>query len=147
MLGLATFALVFLRLALRVAGRTPPIQPPPPRWQPRLAGLVHAALYVFLVAMPLLGWFILSTANEPVPFFGLRLPPLAAPDRALSHQMEEIHETIGTAGYYLIGLHAAAALFHHYFLRDDTLRRMLPRFGRGRGRRRRSGARGTATPA
>jgi cytochrome b561 len=131
MLGLATFALVFLRLAFRVAGRTPPIQPRPPRWQQRLAGLVHLALYAFLVAMPLLGWLILSTASEPVPFFGMQLPPLAAPDRALSHDLEEIHETIGTAGYYLVGLHAAAALFHHYFLRDDTLRRMLPRLGRG----------------
>jgi len=29
-------------------------------------------------------------------------------------------------GYWLIGLHAAAALFHHYVVRDDTLRRMLP---------------------
>lgn len=131
MLGLATFALVFLRLAFRVAGRTPPIQPPPPRWQHQLAGLVHLALYAFLLAMPLLGWLILSTGNEPVPFFGMQLPPLAAPDRALSHSLEEIHETIGTAGYYLIGLHAAAALFHHYFMRDNTLLRMLPRHGRG----------------
>jgi cytochrome b561 len=40
--------------------------------------------------------------------------------------LEEIHETIGTIGYYLVGLHAAAALFHHYFMRDDTLRRILP---------------------
>ena len=29
-------------------------------------------------------------------------------------------------GYWLIGLHAVAALFHHYVLRDQTLRRMLP---------------------
>jgi cytochrome b561 len=131
MLGLATFALVFLRLAFRAAGRTPPIQPPPPRWQQRLAGLVHMALYVFLVAMPLLGWLVLSTSGDPVPFFGMTLPPLAAPDRALSHDLEEIHEAIGTGGYYLIGLHAAAALFHHYFLRDNALLRILPRFGRG----------------
>jgi len=131
MLGLTTFAVVFLRMAFRLVGRTPPILPAPPHWQQHLAGLVHLALYAFLVAMPLLGWLILSTGNEPVPFFGLQLPPLAAPDRALSHNLEEIHETIGTAGYYLVGLHAAAALFHHYFLRDNTLQRMLP--GRGRG--------------
>ncbi|MEO8857686.1 MAG: cytochrome b/b6 domain-containing protein, partial [Burkholderiaceae bacterium] len=40
--------------------------------------------------------------------------------------LKDIHETIGTIGYYLIGLHAAAALFHHYVLRDNTLARMLP---------------------
>lgn len=47
-------------------------------------------------------------------------------DRPLGHRLEDIHETIGTIGYYLIGLHALAALFHHYIVRDDTLRRMLP---------------------
>ena len=42
--------------------------------------------------------------------------------------MKELHETAGSVGYWLIGLHAAAALFHHYGMRDDTLKRML--FGR-----------------
>ena len=131
MLGLTTFALVFLRMAFRLARRTPPIKPAPPRWQQRLASVVHLALYAFLIVMPLLGWLVLSTGGEAVPFFGLQLPPLASPDHALSHNLEEIHETMGTAGYYLIGLHAAAALFHHYFLRDNTLQRMLPGHGRG----------------
>jgi cytochrome b561 len=36
------------------------------------------------------------------------------------------HETLAPLGYWLIGLHAVAALFHHYFLKDDTLRRMMP---------------------
>jgi cytochrome b561 len=43
--------------------------------------------------------------------------------------IKEIHETGGTVGYFLIGAHAAAALFHHYFLHDNTLRRMLPSRG------------------
>ena len=127
MLGLSVFALVFVRIALRVAGHTPPIVPTPPRWQQRLAGLGHLAIYAFLIVMPLLGWLVLSAADKPVPFFGMRLPALVGPDKALAHQLEEIHETIGTIGYYLIGLHAAAALFHHYVIRDTTLLRMLPR--------------------
>jgi cytochrome b561 len=40
--------------------------------------------------------------------------------------VKEVHETIGTIGYFLIGLHAAAALAHHYLWRDNTLLRMLP---------------------
>lgn len=130
MLGLSVFALVFVRIALRVAGRTPPIVPAPPPWQQRLAALGHLAIYAFLIAMPLLGWLVLSAAGKPVPFFGMQLPALVGPDKALAHGLEEIHETIGTIGYYLIGLHAAAALFHHYVMRDDTLLRMLPRRGR-----------------
>jgi cytochrome b561 len=80
-----------------------------------------------MIAMPLLGWLALSAAGKPIPFFGLDLPALTGPDKDFAHSVEEIHETIGTIGYYLIGLHAAAALFHHYFLRDDTMLRMLPR--------------------
>ncbi len=65
MLGLGVFALVFARLAIRfAAGATPPIRPVPPVWQERLAGLMHLALYVFLVAMPLLGWFTLSAIGQ-----------------------------------------------------------------------------------
>ena len=40
--------------------------------------------------------------------------------------MPILHELIGTAGHFLIGLHAAAALYHHYVVRDDTVKRMLP---------------------
>lgn len=129
MLGLSVFALVFVRVALRVAGRTPPIVPAPPRWQQRLAALGHLAIYAFLLAMPLLGWLVLSAADKPVPFFGMQLPALVGPDKALAGQLKEIHETIATAGYFLIGLHAVAALFHHYVMRDNTLLRMLPRRG------------------
>ena len=52
-----------------------------------------------------------------------------APDKALGKNLEDIHETIGTLGYWLIGLHAVAALYHHYLVRDDTLVRMWPRLG------------------
>lgn len=130
MLGLSIFALVFVRLAVRVAGSTPRIRPEVRAWQGRLAALVHAALYVFMVVMPLLGWLTLSAMGKPIPFFGLQFPPLMGEDASFADQFKEIHETIGTVGYYLIGLHAAAALFHHYVLRDNTLVRMLPRANR-----------------
>jgi cytochrome b561 len=130
MLGLSVFALVFMRLAIRlVSGAMPSIRPAPPVWQQRLAALMHLALYVFLIAMPLLGWLTLSASGKPIPFFGLQLPALLGADKALAGSLKEIHETIGTIGYYLVGLHAAAALVHHYVNRDDTLRRMLPRGG------------------
>ena len=45
---------------------------------------------------------------------------------ALAGQLKEVHEWLGIAGYWLIGLHAAAGIAHHYVLRDNTLVRMLP---------------------
>ncbi len=125
-LGLTVFALVWLRFALRLYQVVPAITPQPARWQALLAKLVHLALYAFMLGMPLLGWLILSGEGKPVPFYGLELPGLIAENEALAEDIEELHATIGEIGYYLIGLHAAVALFHHYFLKDNTLRRMLP---------------------
>lgn len=53
-------------------------------------------------------------------------PPLVAENKQLAERIEEMHTTLATIGYFLIGLHAAAALFHHYVQRDNTLKRMLP---------------------
>lgn len=126
MLGLAIFALVWLRMVARFLAPVPAISPRPPQWQLQLAHVTEFAIYVFMIVMPLLGWLILSGENQPVPFFGLHLPALIGEDKALAKQLEEIHETIGDVGYFLIGMHAAAALIHHYVYRDDTLVRMLP---------------------
>lgn len=126
MLGLTVFGVVGIRLLLRLVFRAPPITPPPPAWEQALAAAMHLALYLFLIVMPLLGWLTLSAKGASIPFFGLQLPALVGPDKALAGNLQEIHETIGTVGYYLVGLHAAAALFHHYFMRDDALLRMLP---------------------
>lgn len=129
MLGLTVLILVLVRLAARLGAPTPRIEPAPPRWQHASAMLTHLALYGLMLGMPLLGWLMLSAAGKPVPFFGFELPALVDADKTLAGQLKEIHETGGTVGYILAGLHAAAALFHHYILRDDTLLRMLPRRG------------------
>ncbi|MGH8122993.1 MAG: cytochrome b [Rudaea sp.] len=126
MLGLTVLIVVAVRLVLRLMFREPPITPPPPAWQMLLAKVMYLTLYLFLIVMPVLGWLTLSAQGKVIPFFGLQLPALLGPDKALGHSLEDIHETIGTIGYYLVGVHAAAALFHHYILRDNTLRRMLP---------------------
>jgi len=126
MLGLTVFGIVFLRLAARSLFRTPPIEPTPPAWQLFLAHAMHATLYAFLITMPLLGWLVLSANGKPIPFFGLDLPALISTDKELGKNIEKVHEVIGNIGYFLIGLHALAGLYHHYFMHDNTLRRMSP---------------------
>jgi len=116
--------LVWVRIALRALGTTPPIVPAPPAWQDKAGKAVHGLLYVLMVGMPILGWLVLSARGRPIPFWGLELPALLAPDKPLGRQFMELHELGGNLGYALIGGHAAAALFHHYFVRDNTLRRM-----------------------
>lgn len=123
--GLAVFALVWLRFIAQHFGTEPLVAPPIPRWQLKLAHLVHYALYVLMVALPLAGWLTLSARGTHVSFAGVDLPLLIArQSRQTAKLFEEIHEFLGNVGYFLIGIHAAAALFHHYFKRDNTLRLM-----------------------
>ncbi len=127
MTGLTVFVLVWIRLAAKIVGAAPKIVPKPPAWQTGLAHLMHALLYALMVAMPLLGWLTLSAADKPVPFWGFELPHLIGPNEDAAKQIKHWHEQIGTWGYWLIGLHALAGVFHHYVVRDNTLVRMLPR--------------------
>jgi cytochrome b561 len=126
MLGLSVLALALLRLLVNVTRSAPPIVPEPPKWQQLSAKLMHLALYALMLGTPLLGWLLLSAAGKPIPFFGLQLPALIAQSKDTAGFIKEIHETVANAGYLLIGLHAAAALYHHYGVRDNTLQRMLP---------------------
>lgn len=126
MFGMSVFFLVWLRLLARFIYARPQISPAPHIAQQWAAKVVHWLLYAFLIGMPLAGWLILSAKGRTVPFFGLELPALIGPDKALSGEIQDWHAIVGEIGYYVIGLHALAALFHHYVLRNNTLRRMLP---------------------
>lgn len=126
LLGIGIFTLVWVRLLGRLTPR-PPIEPKPPAWQNGLARVTHLALYLLMIVTPALAWLMLSAAGKPVPYFGFMLPSPLAVDPDLARQFKDWHELIGSAGYWLIALHAGAGLFHHYWVRDNTLARMLPR--------------------
>ncbi|WP_062536401.1 cytochrome b [Mizugakiibacter sediminis] len=125
--GLGVLLLLLPRVWARARHGTPPITPTPAGWMELLGRLTHLALYLFLLVQPLLGLVVLQLDGGSVNFpGGLALPSfLAAPNHELAHDFEEIHETLGEIFYWVIGLHIAAALWHHFVSRDDTLKRML----------------------
>jgi cytochrome b561 len=125
-LGLVVFCLVWLRALAQLSGTRPIVKPAMPAWQALAARVVQLALYALMIALPLLGWLTLSARGTAVPFFGFELPALIGENPAQAKWLKQIHETVATAGYFVAGLHAAAALFHHYVQRDNTLRLMLP---------------------
>jgi cytochrome b561 len=126
-LGLLVFILAWPRLILYALSPKPLIAPAPPAWQEKLAGAVKILLYILMIGLPFAGWLALSAGGGSIPFFGLDLPALMSENKDLSKKIKDVHEIAATAGYFVIGLHAAAALFHHYRMRDNTLLRMLPR--------------------
>lgn len=126
MLGLSVLLLILLRIYARFNALTPAINPPLTTTQALFAKVGHVALYVLMFMMPILGWLTLSAAGKPIPFFGLELPALIEENKDLAKSLKSIHETIGVLGYWLIGLHVLAAIYHHHIRKDDTLYRILP---------------------
>jgi len=87
----------------------------------------HYLLYTMLVVEAGLGFAFRWGAGRPMEFFGLGIPPLTGEmGRPMRHQLREIHEWIGWAIIILALIHALAALYHHYVLKDRVLERMLP---------------------
>jgi len=125
-LGLTVFVLVVLRLVLKRMAPDPEIVPAPSRLQHLGARAMHAALYLIMAVMPVLGYVGRSLGGKTTYFFGIGLPVFWGADKDLAENVFELHSLIGNTAYFLIGFHAAAALFHHYFMRDNTLTRMLP---------------------
>jgi cytochrome b561 len=127
-IGLSILALAVLRLGWRLYAGAPEEVAGTPRWQARIATVTHVALYALLLALPLTGWLLNSAAGFPLQWFGLfNLPSLAARDEALHAVAVQSHEVLFWALAVLVLMHAAAALYHHLFLGDATLARMLPR--------------------
>jgi cytochrome b561 len=124
--GLTVFALVFARIVIRLRTSEPPITPPLP-WHMKLAATgTHLALYGFMIVMPVLGWATLSAEGKSPIFFGIPLFPITPVNDDLADFFEDAHELVANLGYFLIGAHAAAALYHHYIRKDNTLTRMAP---------------------
>ena len=124
--GFCVMVVMISRLYLRGRKTTPAITPPLARWQAGLSHLVHSLLYALFIVLPVLGLSSRYLRGKAWSLFGLNMPVASIPDPATASMIIDWHETLAPLGYWLIGIHAAAAIFHHYFLRDNTLRRMLP---------------------
>lgn len=130
--GMTVLLLAALRLAWRhgnpvrmAAGLT--------QMEARLSTLVHALLYVIMIAIPVTGYLFSSASGQSLNFFGLEtFPSPLATSRTFSRPMEFLHKTGQWAVYGVVGLHALAALYHYFVKRDGVLQRMLPLAGRSR---------------
>ena len=92
-----------------------------------LSKSVHHVLYLLLAAQVLLGYLLRWAQGEPFMFFGLfSIPAAFAPDKALAGWFEWLHNYAAWTIIILAFGHAVAALTHHYWLRDNVLKRMLP---------------------
>ena len=127
-LGQLVLLLLIARLGWRIANPPPP--PEPTRFGRLLviaSRLSHYALYALLVAVPFIGIVVQLKRGNALPIVGLW--DVASPwpaDRAVARSVLAVHYYLANALLILAGIHAGAALIHHYAFGDRTLARMLP---------------------
>jgi cytochrome b561 len=96
-------------------------------WARVASKATHYLLYSLLIVEAGLGFAFRWGAGRPMAFFGAGIPPLIGEmSRPVRHQLREFHEYIGWAIVVIALAHAAAALYHHYVLKDRVLVRILP---------------------
>jgi cytochrome b561 len=122
--GIVLGALLIARMVWRATGgrRLPAADSGPLQI---LAKATHYALYLLIIAMVSVGIFLAWTRGDSL-FNVFTIPAFGGGDHALAENVQDIHADIGWAIVALVGLHAAAALFHRYVWRDGVLGRMIP---------------------
>ncbi|GJD48637.1 Cytochrome b561 [Methylobacterium crusticola] len=124
-LGLAILVLALLRLGVRLRSGAPPLPADLPAPMRLAAHLSHYALYGLMLAMPLLGWGMLSAAAYPVVLFdGVRLPAILPQSESLHTLLWRAHVCLAFAFFGVILMHVGAALFHALVRRDGVFEAM-----------------------
>lgn len=126
LLGMSVLALTLVRLCWR-AVFPPPKSPEMPAWMELGSKLGQWAIYALLVLIPvtaILGaWF----EGHPLTVLAVgNIQPWPLPSRPFGLVLADIHGWLGNVLIWLAGLHAAAALYHHFWRRDSVLLSMLP---------------------
>jgi cytochrome b561 len=125
--GVTVWVVTLGRLVWRQFARFPNWPADMPQAMRFAAQWSEYALYALLLTQPILGLLHTNARGDRVNLFFLgQLPAIIGQNRPLAKQLLEAHETVGLLLLGLIALHAAAALYHHFRRRDDTLDAMLP---------------------
>ena len=125
-IGALVFAVVALRLAWRMFNH-PPELPGQSAWMNRAAKSVHIALYVLLFLTPVTAVVGAWYEGHSISLYGIGdIVPALTQAHDLGATIANVHGFLGDAILWIAGLHAAAALYHHFFLRDAVLAAMVP---------------------
>jgi cytochrome b561 len=125
-MGLSVIALTLLRIGWQLANPPPPLPAHMTPMERRLSSITHLGFYGLMLALPLTGWALVSTATvpRPVSMFGLfDIGPLPLP-AGLHDIAGEGHELLGWLMIATLVLHVLAAAKHQLFDRDNLLARM-----------------------
>jgi cytochrome b561 len=125
--GTIILVLTLARFVWRLGHRVPLLNDGIPHWQNILARATHDLLNLLLIVLPFMGWVNASAHNLSIKLFNaVELPRFPGPQSRVVHEFGELHITAAYTLLVLIGLHVLASLYHHFWMRDRVLTRMLP---------------------
>jgi len=125
--GMTVLMLAVLRLLWRLFNRPPELPAGMSKTERILAKGTHVLFYILLFAMPLTGWLMSSAKNYSVSWFGrFTWPDLIGKNEQAFELLKTTHQTLSWLLFGIAILHILAALKHHFWNKDDVLRRMLP---------------------
>jgi cytochrome b561 len=126
-LGILILILALIRLVVRLRYHAPPLPADLPEPLKLAAHLSHYVLYALMIAMPLLGWGMLSAAAYPVKLWdGIYLPSILPLNDRLHTALWNAHFYLAFLFYAVILMHVGAALFHALIRRDRVFEAMGP---------------------
>jgi cytochrome b561 len=125
-LGFTIVAVIALRWVWRMGHPVPLVTADVPLWEQTVARITHRLLYGLLFVNPFLGWANASARDWDIVMFGKALPHLVAAQSRFGRVAGDVHVWLAWSLLALIGLHVAAALYHHFVRHDGVLQRMLP---------------------
>ena len=125
-LGVALFVLVILRLCVRLRFKPPTLPADMPAWQQSAALASHWLLYALMLAMPLVGWAMLSAGGYPIMLGSAwHLPPILPANGELFAWLRMTHRYLAYLLFLTILGHMGAALYHALIRRDDVFPSMM----------------------
>ena len=122
--GISIFILFLIRLGfIFIYKKSIPHNKTMNQYQEKLFKIVRFTLYSNLSIVPIVGWLALSSLTDNFKVLFLNLPLLSSV-RDIQY-IGELHEFLGNAFIAIVGLHASAALIHHFIFKDHVLKSML----------------------
>jgi cytochrome b561 len=124
--GFTALFLLLFRIYWRLTNTTPKLPDSLPKWQVLAANFNHFLLYLYMAVMLISGTFMSLFGKFGINWFGIIHIKLPYQNSELSGLLHKAHVTITDYAWILIALHVLVAFYHHFILKDNILRRMLP---------------------
>ena len=122
--GLTILCLMVLRLLWALVNAKPQLPQYTPAWRLFVERSIHFLMYAVLIGMPLSGWIGSMAAGRPPHLGSMSFDLPIDQDKAVSSSAFDIHTELAYIIIFLVAIHVLAAVYHHFVLKDNILRRM-----------------------